>query len=309
MAETVIGVFEQRTKAIKAVDNLLRDGFQRDAIDISSGKTGDDHSRKASDNSGMKPDRTHHTEVDTGHRSEHHHSESDDSINQFFDSLFGSGDTAREHTEVGRRGTIVTVHTHENDMSKKASAILDEHGSVDVRDHARHYRSETSRSSNSTDGEFGSGTAPAARQGENSQRTGVRSHIVGKQVNQDLRLRDEEVHESPYSDSDRGENSEHAPSARLSTNKKDTGNLSDVEDHNETHRNQVQNAAAERESIHYSDEEERRNVRSSSEREELQNRTNRPNPSRDEKRRNSDDYQAPTEAEQARYERERRRDQ
>ena len=322
MAETVIGVFEQRTKAIKAVDKLLRDGFHREAIDISSDKTGDYNRKQENDTSGIRQDRTHHTEGDTGHKSGHHHSESDKSINKFFDSLFGTGDKAREHSEVGRRGTIVTVHTRENDMSKKASAILDEHGSVDVRDHARQYLSKEDHNGNgkdtSTHKDFGSDhsnpvasqrAGATSHQGESSQSTGIRSHIVGKQVDQDIRLRDEETHESPYRNSDKGENSAHLPSSRPSSTGEDTTNRSDVEDHHASRRNQVDNATTERESIYYSDEEEKRNIRNSEKDDLSKSRIDRPNHGKNEDRRNADDYQAPTEAEQARYERERRRDQ
>ena len=199
MGQTVIGIFDSRGEAQSAVAELTRSGISRNNIDVSD-RTDD------TVNSGIATNTTHHEE----------HT---DSISEFFNSLFGDDDDDRHshYSEVGRRGSIVTVHAQSQEEATRAAAILDDHGAVDIDERASQYRSGATGAT----GTAGAGIAGAGISGtttgtgsttgadtvipiieENMQvgkrevETGgvrVRSRIVERPVEERLRLREEHV--------------------------------------------------------------------------------------------------------------------
>lgn len=131
-------------------------------------------------------------------------------------------DNYKKHTEVGRRGTIVTVHAQSTDEAERAADVLDDNGAVDIDERAAQYGygSATVGSdtiSGSGDAYVGNSNAyvgtttqdltPDTDQtikviqenlevGKREVQTGgvrVRSRIVERPVEESLRLREERV--------------------------------------------------------------------------------------------------------------------
>jgi len=123
MAQTVIGIFDNASEAQDAIDQLINDGFSRDYIDLATRNTSDLTDR----------DRVRDRDDDEGFGS---------SVSNFFGNLFGSDDEADKYSNVGRRGTIVTVHAQTSDEAERAAEILDEYGAVDVDERDAEYRRE-----------------------------------------------------------------------------------------------------------------------------------------------------------------------
>lgn len=175
--QTVIGVFKSKEQAVKAADELARSGYGKEHIDVSA----------------------HGTDLE-----EHRH----ESTNTFFTNLFGRHPDAKDHYEVARRGTVVTVHTDKMENAKKAATILDKHGALNVGDEAKAYHAKptTGHTGKATDtkdhttktakGE----TIPVIEEnlevGKKEVTTGgvkVHSRILEKPVEKKLRLREEMV--------------------------------------------------------------------------------------------------------------------
>lgn len=184
MALTVIGVFDNASDAQRAVDELVNKGFSRNSVDLSA-HTGDYSNNSYDDDT------------------------NDSKVGGFFGSLFGDDDNdTRNYTQVGSRGSIVTVHTQTDDEAERAADILDDFGAVDVNERAAQFTSGTTES-----GVVGSTVTDTNRSTvdndstfkvieENLQvgkreveRGGVRirSRIVERPVEENLRLREERV--------------------------------------------------------------------------------------------------------------------
>lgn len=121
MAQTVIGIFDSANDAKNAVQQLMNNGFSDNQVDISSQSASDDYT-----------DRRDRDDDSFG-----------DSISNFFSNLFGSDDDARRYSEVGSRGTIVTVHANSDQEARYAAEILDQYGTVDVDQRYSQYSSGT----------------------------------------------------------------------------------------------------------------------------------------------------------------------
>jgi len=200
MAQTVVGIFDNASEAQTAVQQLVSNGFSRDHIDISS---------RSED-----MDRTAGT-------TNYDRNDDDDSIGGFFRSLFGGNDDDdyRKYSTVGRRGSIVTVHTQTVAEAERAADILDQYGAVDVNDRATQYgysgsynNTATSTADTTIEGTTAtSSTADITTEGTTSipvieeqlnvgkrvvQTGGVRlrSRIFERPVEETLRLREERVH-------------------------------------------------------------------------------------------------------------------
>jgi len=199
MANTVVGIFENRKEAIKAIDTLLYNGFERNDIDLSSDG--------ASEYRTSSTDTEYHTSASDTDRTERKDRTNEDGITKFFNSLFGSGEHADRHSEVGRRGTIVTVHSDTKEEAERASSILDEYGSVDVEERASYYRSDEYRDRpdrtevDTTTDVKNEDSIPVVEEemqtGKREVDTGgvrIRSRIVERPVEEHLRLRSEHVH-------------------------------------------------------------------------------------------------------------------
>lgn len=124
--QTVIGAFDDRTAAQRAVDRLVQAGIDRQDVHLEQ--------RDPSLESGAQPQRQ------SGHGSS--------GIGGFFSSLFGSEDqanTGHAHTydEAVRRGsTVVVVDADNEQQADQACEILHELGAVDVDERSQQWRSE-----------------------------------------------------------------------------------------------------------------------------------------------------------------------
>jgi len=180
------------------------------------------------DSSGTIPDRHTNTSGTMAEEVVDDTKDAGDSIGGFFRSLFGGdddNDEYKKHAEVGRRSTVVTVHAQSEDEAERAADILDDNGAVDVDEKAREYGFGTTSAAagtgvvgvGQTDTISGSGDAyvdttnrnltPDSDQtikviqenlevGKREVQTGgvrVRSRIVEKPVEENLRLREERV--------------------------------------------------------------------------------------------------------------------
>ncbi|WP_168797452.1 YsnF/AvaK domain-containing protein [Neolewinella litorea] len=177
------------TQARSAKKALADAGFSGDAVDVS--KYGE-----------------HGTVGDNYKRDSH-------KVEGFFDRLFGDhkDDNRNYHRkdaarEVASRGTVVTVHTANMEKAKRAAAILDQYGAIDLDDRYNKYNNnsfnadENRKSLNQRYGNVDKeGTIEVLKEdvaiGKRDVNTGsisVRSHIVERPVEETLRLRTEEAY-------------------------------------------------------------------------------------------------------------------
>jgi uncharacterized protein (TIGR02271 family) len=189
MSQTVIGIFNTASDAEKAVERLLSANFTLDHVDVAN-----------------------NTSSTTSSTTEDEKDVSTSKVGRFFQSLFGSSDEATAYSEVARRGkSLVTVHAQSQDDAMRAAEILDSCGAIDVNEQAAEYgisdRMETrntgSYESDSeetrTDSEENRSIPVIEEQlrvGKETVETGgarLRSRIVERPVEENLRLREERV--------------------------------------------------------------------------------------------------------------------
>jgi stress response protein YsnF len=109
MTKTVVAIYNSRDEAENAANQLVNSGFNRSDIDVASGRT--DTSR-----------------------------EGESGISRFFKNLFGNDDKTERYTKVAERGWVVSVYTHSDEEARRASALLDEYGAIDVdENYHRHF--------------------------------------------------------------------------------------------------------------------------------------------------------------------------
>jgi len=97
---TVIGIFDDINLAEQASSYLLANDFNSENVDIYT--------------SGNE-DTTEHNRVD-----------------DFFNHLFENEKEANHYASLGRRGTVVTVHTISTREAQEAVDALNNHGAIDV---------------------------------------------------------------------------------------------------------------------------------------------------------------------------------
>jgi|SRR6476659_2125937 stress response protein YsnF len=183
MTQTVIALFNNATEAKRAVDTLVDQGFQRSNVDISRGNT---------DNNYYNDDSNRDT--------------NESGISRFFSSLFGDNDDADKYTRVAERNSsVVTVHAGSIEEARRAADVLDASGAMDVNEKAAEYGYSTTGgdiNKTSMDKRSGNETTSIPIVEENVQvgkrevETGgvrLRSRIVEKPVEENLRLREERV--------------------------------------------------------------------------------------------------------------------
>jgi stress response protein YsnF len=184
MTHTVIGIFDNAQEAQTAAQQLISSGFTQQNIDVSA------------------QDATAGTTTGT-YRDE----EENDGISGFFRSLFGGSDEHRTYSQVARRSTVVTVHAQSQSEAERAADLLDRYGAVDVNERAAQYGySGTSTANTTTDTTTDRGATtgmaiPIIEEnlevGKRVVETGgvrLRSRIVERPVEEQLRLRREHVH-------------------------------------------------------------------------------------------------------------------
>jgi len=223
---TVVGVFDNASEAQQAVEALVSDGFSRSNIDLSAAQTGSQSYNTGGYNSGtgsstMVPDRHQNTSGTAAEEVVDDTKDVGDSIGDFFSSLFGGGDDVDKYKRVASERSVVTVHAQSDDEAERAADILDDNGAVDVDERAATYGSTTGS------GLTGAGTAMGTSLVDNTTNTAnydrtnvvdgdqkiqvveenlqvgkrqvetggvrVRSRIVERPVEENLRLREERV--------------------------------------------------------------------------------------------------------------------
>jgi uncharacterized protein (TIGR02271 family) len=176
MAQTVIGIFGKGVDAQTAVQKLESNRINPGNIDISDQSS-------ASAVSGT--------------------TNTDDRIGNFFGSLFGNNEEARKHSEVARKGWVVTVHADSKQEAERAADILDTCGAVNVDEQTAQQNNTqaTGAATNMNTGTTSDRTIPIVeermRVGKESIETGgirMRSRIIERPVEEHLRLREEHLH-------------------------------------------------------------------------------------------------------------------
>ncbi len=170
---TVIGVFDDATEAKQAVDKLVSAGIMRDKIDMSA----------------------HDTKAET-----YEDDYEDSGVVEFFKNLFGDDDDDhKRYSTVGSRGSIVTVHAATEDQAEKAADILDDNGALNIHDRAAQYGYGVG--ADMTDKSTGQENIKIIEEnlkvGKQTVQTGgvrLKSRIVSKPVQENVRLREERVY-------------------------------------------------------------------------------------------------------------------
>ncbi len=196
MSQTVIGIFNTASDAEKAVERLLSANFTLDHVDVAN-----------------------NTSSTTSSTTEDEKDVSTSKVGRFFQSLFGTSDEATAYSEVARRGkSLVTVHAQSQDDAMRAAEILDSCGAIDVNEQAAEYgisdrmetrntgsyesdseETRTDSEENRTDSEENRSIPVIEEQlrvGKETVETGgarIRSRIVERPVEENLRLREERV--------------------------------------------------------------------------------------------------------------------
>ena len=195
MAQTVIGFFDDAADAQKAVQTLTSSGFRMEDVDTR------DNSRVIT-NDNVSHDHARHDSDDSG-------------VTRFFKSLFGDNDDeADRYTRVANDSCcIVTVHAQTKDQAERAADILDNCGAVDVDERSRQYNAAGTSAASTGRDRAATGrddiregrsetTVPkmeerlnvGKRVSESSGGVRLRSRIVERPVEEQVRLREEHVH-------------------------------------------------------------------------------------------------------------------
>lgn len=103
--QTVIGVFEHTNQGQSAIEYLLDNNFRRDQIEISS--------------------------LASGYIEGENH---DNSITNWFKSMFENDDDAKTYTEAAKTGCVITVQASSMEEAEIAAQILDNHGALSIND-------------------------------------------------------------------------------------------------------------------------------------------------------------------------------
>jgi uncharacterized protein (TIGR02271 family) len=196
MNYTVVGIFDDKSEARQAMEELVQGGFVREHIDLSEANyTGGGSSSTAA--SGAT------TNQGAG-----------DSISNFFSNLFGDDETqARSYTNVARDAdAILTVQADSEERARQVADIFDRNGAIDVENRAAQYSQQQFSGSTGTTGTETHGAVD--RQQNVSRETvipvieeqlqvgkrevehggvRVRSRVIEKPVEEHLRLREERV--------------------------------------------------------------------------------------------------------------------
>ncbi|MGI8951928.1 MAG: YsnF/AvaK domain-containing protein [Chitinophagaceae bacterium] len=227
MTQTVIGFFDQPTEAQEAVDKLVSEGFSRSNIDVSVQENStnlENNSSNYSTAENYNTSKKYNTADDystsgstitSDYKNEH-----ESGITKFFRSLFGNDDKeVNRYSEVARRsGSMVTVHAQSDDEAERAADILDEYGAVDVDERATEYGYSGSTKNTydtaetdtydtadtdtdiDTKKDKSSNSVNVIKEdiqiGKRTVETGgkrLRSRIIEKPVEEELRLREEKV--------------------------------------------------------------------------------------------------------------------
>jgi len=202
----VIGVFENETRARQVVDELIRSGFSRNDVHLSSESdyTGEIASGGAA-LSGRSPEHHHHAGGFMG----------------WLKSAFGADEDSDYHTDrysdAVQRGRCVVAVDADDNTRDRAVDIMNSNGAIDIDEEGRtDTRNRSQNYSGNIDNRSQEGSIPVVREelqvGKRAiQRGGVRifSRVVEEPVEETVRLREERVRvdrqpvDRPITDADR----------------------------------------------------------------------------------------------------------
>ena len=198
MTHTVVGIFDERSDAQSAMNELVDAGFIKEHIDLSNRAAGDTGTAGQSSYTGTD----HDTTADNSYTSTNQGI--GDRITNFFSSLFDDEQTVRNYTNAaGGAEAILTVQVDSDERARVAQEILDRNGAIDAEERGASYSGQN----------LTGDSAAAARAGENAttripvveenlnlgkrevERGGarIRSRIIEKPVEESIRLREEHV--------------------------------------------------------------------------------------------------------------------
>lgn len=194
MTHTIVGLFEDRSNAQAAMNELVAQGFIKDNIDISNrrfarGEGDTDYSETATTGTGEGIG---------------------DRIGSFFNSLFGDDETtARNYTNAASDAeAILTVQADSDERARQAQEIMDRNDAIDVNERGAQHAAQnlaagasTGTAANRTTGSTKSTTKiPVVEEklnvGKRQVESGgarIRSRIVERPVEENVRLREEHV--------------------------------------------------------------------------------------------------------------------
>ncbi len=180
MTHTVVGLFNNKTEAQTAMQDLVKNGFVRESIDLSNKRA-----------AGAPTDAAAQTYETTG-----------DKVSNFFNSLFGADSPeARNYSNVAANTEgILTVQTDSKEKARQAAEILDRNGAVDVNERANQYQAQSGATAKNKTVDKGAMKIPVIEEelqiGKRTVEQGgarVRSRIIEKPVEETVRLREEHV--------------------------------------------------------------------------------------------------------------------
>jgi uncharacterized protein (TIGR02271 family) len=182
MTHTVVGLFDNKSEAQSAMQELVQQGFVKEHIDVSNRRLSESTSN-ISDNDSIG-----------------------DSISNFFSSLFGGDETAaRSYTNAARDAeAILTVQVDSAARAEKAREILDRNGAFDVDERgARYSQQNYAQTSGKTENRArteGETSIPVIEEelkvGKKQVERGgarIRSRIIERPVEESVRLREEHL--------------------------------------------------------------------------------------------------------------------
>ncbi len=219
MTQTVVGLFNKQSEAQEAVQQLIAKGFSNSNIDLSAGTSRSDMNESSSQ------------DFDLDNNNEHESGVTKFFKNLFGSDDDTSNDQVSKYSTAASRGSsIVTVHAQSADEAGRAADLLDEYGAINVDEDADGYGStgaapvgvfnETAGASASTvetdtTGTFDEANTISSMQDTNAGATSIpvieeelqvgkrtvetggarlRSRIVERQVEENLRLKEERVY-------------------------------------------------------------------------------------------------------------------
>jgi uncharacterized protein (TIGR02271 family) len=199
MTHTVIGLFDNRSEAQAAMQDLIQEGFIKENVDISN--------RSVTDSTDFSADT-----VSTG-------SGSGGGVSGFFNSLFGGDETtANTYTNVANDAdAILSVQVDSDERARRAAEILDRNGAIDADERGAQYSKQNYSQGTSNQQNF-TGTADTTATNQNNSNiegqtvipvieeqlqvgkreveTGgarIRSRVIERPVEASVRLREEHV--------------------------------------------------------------------------------------------------------------------
>jgi stress response protein YsnF len=178
MAQTVVGIFENSNASQNAVERLKAYGFSEADIEISD----------------VDPDRKGSTSGD-----QNQDEGFGDRIGSFFRNLFDNENDADRYSSAARNRVVISVYADSFTEAERAADIMDEHGAINVNETAYDINSATTDYSLGED-ESNERSVPVIEEelqvGKREVETGgmrVRSRIIERPVEENLRLRQERV--------------------------------------------------------------------------------------------------------------------